>query len=102
MQLFLQKCRGVDVSPATVSRQLKKAYGKYMRSGRCARLRSRKERAAEGRSIAMEIEQSIIQSNSGGQEEVSDGLAFDQRQLAPIQEVLAPQHDVSAQHYQVS
>lgn len=57
MQLFLKTQCGLEVSVPTISRGLKKSYGTLRRIGRCARIKSRKEREAEGRSIASEIQQ---------------------------------------------
>ncbi|KAK4648787.1 uncharacterized protein QC761_113810 [Podospora bellae-mahoneyi] len=57
MQLYLKTTTGLEVSLPTISRKLKKAYGTMRRIGRCARIKSRKEREAEGRSIASEIQQ---------------------------------------------
>ncbi|KAK4178856.1 hypothetical protein QBC36DRAFT_323889 [Triangularia setosa] len=57
MQLFLKTTTGLEVSLPTISRKLKKSYGTMRRIGRCARIKSRKDREAEGRSIASEIQQ---------------------------------------------
>ncbi|KAK0672827.1 hypothetical protein QBC41DRAFT_299210 [Cercophora samala] len=57
MQLYLKTTTGLEVSLPTISRKLKKSYGTMRRIGRCARIKSRKEREAEGRSIAAEIQQ---------------------------------------------
>lgn len=114
MQLFLRTQCGLEVSLPTISRQVRKANGgAFLRSGRCARIRSRKQREAEGRSIALEL-----QHNAG--EPVSDQAAaapdmyHHQRQLAPLEQILAPQqhettedeqgaayHEADGQQYQV-
>ncbi|KAK4197463.1 hypothetical protein QBC40DRAFT_180880 [Triangularia verruculosa] len=60
MQLFLKTTTGLEVSLPTISRKLKRAYGTMRRIGRCARIKSRKEREAEGRSIASEIQQQTL------------------------------------------
>ncbi|KAK4192646.1 hypothetical protein QBC35DRAFT_197572 [Podospora australis] len=57
MQLFLKTQCGVQVSVPTISRALKKSYGTLRRIGRCARIKSRKQREAEGRTIASEIQE---------------------------------------------
>ncbi|KAK3299083.1 uncharacterized protein B0H64DRAFT_387099 [Chaetomium fimeti] len=99
MQMFLRIECGLEVSRPTVSRQIRKAYGgAFRRSGRCARLRSRKQREAEGRSIALELQQ-----NGGGEsggdngdqsyETASSDLFYDQRQLAPLGQLLGPPHE---------
>ncbi|GAB1311229.1 hypothetical protein MFIFM68171_01439 [Madurella fahalii] len=90
MQLFLKKNCGVEVSVPTISRQLKKAYGTFRREGRCARIRSRKQREAEGRSIAWEIQQGAGGNNaqSGAAE-----LYQDQQQPAPLQQQQAAQQE---------
>lgn len=90
MQLFLKKNCGVDVSVPTISRQLKKAYGTFRREGRCARIRSRKQREAEGRSIASEIQQGVGENNA---ETGAAELYQDQQQLASLQQQLAAQRE---------
>jgi PHS family inorganic phosphate transporter-like MFS transporter len=106
MQMFLRLQCGLEVSRPTISRQIRKAYGgTFRRSGRCARIRSRKEREAEGRSIALELQQQSGGADSGengdngdsgdngGQsyETASpDNMFYDQRQLAPLGQLLGP------------
>ncbi|KAK4158195.1 major facilitator superfamily domain-containing protein [Chaetomidium leptoderma] len=100
MQLFLRTQCGLEVSLPTISRQIRKAYGgTFLRSGRCARIRSRKQREAEGRSIALELQQQNTEdaeNNSSGQAAAAAAPEMyhghDQRQLAPIEQLLAPQH----------
>lgn len=138
MQLFLKTQCGLEVSLPTISRQVRKAYGgTFLRTGRCARIRSRKQREAEGRSIALELQQNPSgESNNsqsadqtatpdsfpGQQQEdgvspgiqtaAPGGIYHDQRQLAPLDQILGPQHqplgesqgqiyhDMNGQHYQ--
>lgn len=103
MQMFLRLQCGLEVSRPTISRQIRKAYGgTFRRSGRCARIRSRKEREAEGRSIALELQQQSGGGDSGDNggdgdngdqsyETASpDNMFYDQRQLAPLGQVLGP------------
>lgn len=104
MQLFLRTQCGLEVSLPTVSRQIRKAYGgTFLRNGRCARIRSRKQREAEGRSIALELQQpsggddnSSSNDNSGDHTPAPE-LYHDQRQLAPLEQILAPQHTPQVQ-----
>lgn len=103
MQLFLRTQCGLEVSLPTVSRQIRKAYGgTLLRNGRCARIRSRKQREAEGRSIALELQQTSggddnsSNDNSGGQTPAPEAY-HDQRQLAPLEQIVAPQHAPPAQ-----
>ncbi|KAK3311332.1 major facilitator superfamily domain-containing protein [Chaetomium strumarium] len=93
MQLFLRTQCGLEVSIATISRQLRKAYGgTFLRSGRCARIRSRQQRVAEGRSIALELQQSASGDSNNGQTPAPEPYhERDQRQLAPLEQVLEPQ-----------
>ncbi|KAL2178586.1 major facilitator superfamily domain-containing protein [Thermothelomyces heterothallicus CBS 202.75] len=57
MQMFLRTQCGLEVSLTTISRQIRKAYGgTFLRNGRCARIRARKLREEEGRSIALELQ----------------------------------------------
>jgi len=98
MQLFLRTQCGLEVSLPTISRQIRKAYGgTLLRNGRCARIRSRKQREAEGRSIALELQQTPAgddnssNDNSGDQTPAPE-MYHDQRQLAPLEQILAPQH----------
>ncbi|KAL2137093.1 hypothetical protein VTI74DRAFT_9699 [Chaetomium olivicolor] len=137
MQLFLKTQCGLEVSLPTISRQVRKAYGgTFLRTGRCARIRSRKQREAEGRSIALELQQSSSGETTSNhannqtatpesfQDQHQDGnantnvqmaapvLYHDQRQLAPLDQILGPQlqapredqgpmyHAVNGQHYQ--
>jgi MFS transporter, PHS family, inorganic phosphate transporter len=99
MQLFLRTQCGLEVSLPTISRQVRKANGgAFLRSGRCERIRSRKQREAEGRSIALEL-----QHNAG--EPVSDQAAapdmyHHQRQLPPLEQILAPQQHETAEYEQ--
>ncbi len=107
MQLFLRTQCGLEVSLPTISRQIRKAYGgTFLRNGRCARIRSRKQREAEGRSIALELQQGSgggnsspdngngddnHNNNSGGdQTPVPPGPYHDQPQLAPLEQILEP------------
>jgi PHS family inorganic phosphate transporter-like MFS transporter len=92
MQLFLRTQCGLEVSIATISRQLRKAYGgTFLRSGRCARIRSRQQRAAEGRSIALELQSASSDSSSGQAPAPEPHQEHDQRKLAPLEQILEPQ-----------
>ena len=95
--MFLRLQCGLEVSRPTISRQIRKAYGgTFRRSGRCARIRSRKEREAEGRSIALELQQQSGGGDSGDNGDQSyetaspDNMFYDQRQLAPLGQSLGP------------
>ncbi|AEO65748.1 uncharacterized protein THITE_161754 [Thermothielavioides terrestris NRRL 8126] len=101
MQRFLQTCCGLAVSVPTISRQLRKAYGgRVLASGRGARIRSRKQREAEGRSIALELQQGVANGDINRAQDAAVELYHDQRQLAPLQEILAPQHELRQQQEQ--
>jgi PHS family inorganic phosphate transporter-like MFS transporter len=101
MQRFLQTCCGLAVSVPTISRQLRKAYGgRVLASGRGARIRSRKQREAEGRSIALELQQGVANGDISRAQDAAVELYHDQRQLAPLQEILAPQHELRQQQEQ--
>lgn len=90
MQLFLRMQCGLEVSLPTVSRQLRKAYGgTFLRNGRCARIRSRKQREAEGRSIALELQQNV--GDDGGAKPSDTEMYRDQRQLVSLERLSAPQ-----------
>ena len=109
MQLFLRTQCGLEVSLPTISRQIRKAYGgTFLRNGRCARIRSRKQREAEGRSIALELQQGSGGDNSspdnsngddnddnnnhsgGDQTPAPRGPYHHQPQLAPLEQILEP------------
>lgn len=94
MQLFLQKHFNLKLCHTTVSRRLKEVYGTHMRNGRCARLRARKKREEQGLTYAMEIEQSVVDNIPPAP---APELYHDQRQLAPIQQLLEP-HNEALQH----
>lgn len=94
MRLFLQTQCGLDVSVPTISRQLRKAYGgTFLRAGRTARVRSRKQREAEGRSIAVELQQGSVGDDADSAQAAAVELYHDQRQLAPLQQMLTPRHE---------
>jgi len=99
MQMFLRTQCGIEVSLPTISRQIRKAYGgTFLRSGRCARIRSRKQREAEGRSIALELQQNAGENNGDeSYQAATPELYHDQRQLAPLEQILEPQHDPTRQ-----
>ncbi|KAL2269860.1 hypothetical protein VTJ83DRAFT_2044 [Remersonia thermophila] len=66
MQLFLRVHCGLELSTSTISRQLRKAIGVDSRlSGTKARVKSRRRREAEGRSLAAEIRQEVAAFNGG-------------------------------------
>ncbi|KAK4106004.1 MFS general substrate transporter [Parathielavia hyrcaniae] len=105
MQLFLRTQCGLEVSVPTISRQMRKAYGgNFLRTGRCARIRSRQQREAEGRSIAGELQQSpgsdspsnadqaAAQDLPGVDDEAAahQELYHDHRQMAPLQHIVNP------------
>lgn len=95
MRLFLRTHCDLNVSVPTISRQMRKAYGgSFLSRGRWDRIRSRKQREAEGRSLALELERA-----AGGRPE----LYHDQRQLVPLPEMLAQQHeapDLEERHHE--
>jgi PHS family inorganic phosphate transporter-like MFS transporter len=92
MQLFLRTQCGLEVSLPTISRQIRRAYGgTFLRNGRCARIRSRKQREAEGRSIALELQQNTGDSSSD--QTAAPEPYHDQRQMAPLQQILTPQSE---------
>jgi len=99
MQMFLRTQCGLEVSLPTISRQIRKAYGgTFLRNGRCARIRSRKLREAEGRSIAGELQQHAGEDNGDhGYQAAAPELYHDQRQLAPLEQILEPQHEPARQ-----
>ncbi|EAQ90824.1 hypothetical protein CHGG_02759 [Chaetomium globosum CBS 148.51] len=100
MQMFLRLQCGLEVSRPTISRQIRKAYGgTFRRSGRCARIRSRKQREAEGRSIALELQQQNCGADNSDQsyEAASSDLFYDQRQLAPLGQALGPPQEPARQ-----
>ncbi|KAK4128338.1 MFS general substrate transporter [Parathielavia appendiculata] len=93
MQLFLRTQCGLEVSVPTISRQMRKAYGgNFLRTGRCARIRSRRQREAEGRSIAVELQQSAAADSpdNGSQAAAHQELYHDQLDMAPPQYILTP------------
>ncbi|KAL2019243.1 hypothetical protein VTK56DRAFT_9970 [Thermocarpiscus australiensis] len=113
MRSFLRSTCGLEVSIATISRQLKKVHGTDLMKGRSARIRSRKQREAEGRSISSEIQQSS--GDNGSQPSAAGVYQQDQQLLAPLREEVtdlqreAPRqeqrpvyHAAAGQQYQVS
>ncbi|KAL2172399.1 hypothetical protein VTG60DRAFT_5674 [Thermothelomyces hinnuleus] len=100
MQRFLRTQCGLEVSLTTISRQIRKAYGgTLLRNGRCARIRARKLREEEGRSIALELQkQPGVDSSDQGDRVATPDLCRDQRQLAPLEQALGRQHQEPGCH----
>ncbi|KAK4162089.1 hypothetical protein QBC43DRAFT_322310 [Cladorrhinum sp. PSN259] len=105
MQLFLETECNLKVSVPTISRGLRKSYGTLRREGRAARIKSRRQRQAEGRTIASELRQSSGglnddedegDDNEEAEEDVDqdDNQEYfeDQEQLAPLQQAMSYQH----------
>ncbi|KAK4131948.1 hypothetical protein BT67DRAFT_368098, partial [Trichocladium antarcticum] len=92
MVFFLEKHFDLKLSNATLSRRLKQVYGTHMKTGRSARLRARKRREEDGCTYAMEIEASVLENNNNNNNNNSPAppadMYHDQRQLAPIRELL--------------
>ncbi|KAL2199699.1 major facilitator superfamily domain-containing protein [Corynascus similis CBS 632.67] len=104
MQMFLRTQCGLEVSLPTISRQIRKAYGgTFLRNGRCARIRSRKLREAEGRPIALELQQHASE-DSGDQNyrAATTELYHEQRQLAPLEQILEPQRAQAQQEQELA
>ncbi|KAK3995432.1 hypothetical protein QBC44DRAFT_234020 [Cladorrhinum sp. PSN332] len=111
MQLFLEAECNLKVSVPTISRGLRKSYGTLRREGRASRIKSRKQREAEGRTIASELRPNG--SANDDEDEVDDDDADedmdqegdqeyfeDQAQLAPLQQAMSFQHSGQASHGQ--
>lgn len=96
MVFFLEKHFDLKLSNATLSRRLKQVYGTHMKTGRSARLRARKRREEDGCTYAMEIEASVLENNNNNPAPPAD-MYHDQRQLAPIREILEPPREAPHQ-----
>jgi len=117
MQLFLETECNLKVSVPTISRGLRKMYGTPRREGRSARIKSRKQRQAEGRTIAAELRQN--EGPNGGSGDANDdaedddpadeemdqqnnhGFYEEVQRLAPLQQAVSyqqPAHAAPASH----
>lgn len=114
MQLFLETECNLKVSVPTISRGLRKLYGTPRREGRSARIKSRKQRQAEGRTIASELRQNEVPNggDDDANDDADDGDHVDEdmdqennqeyyedvQRLAPLQQAVSYQQPAHAAH----